>query len=43
LYGLSHNRSDNAADPPRLVLGFGNLSERAIRDGILRVGHLLEA
>ena len=43
LYGMSRNRSDNAADPPQLILGFGNLSERAVRDGILRVGDLLEA
>ena len=43
VYGMSRNRSDHAADPPQLILGFGNLSERAVRDGILRVGDLLEA
>jgi GntR family transcriptional regulator/MocR family aminotransferase len=41
LYGLSPNRSTKAVDPPRLVLGFGNLSERAIGEGIARIGHLL--
>jgi GntR family transcriptional regulator/MocR family aminotransferase len=41
LYGMSANRSTRAADPPQLVLGFGNLSENAIREGILRIADLL--
>jgi GntR family transcriptional regulator/MocR family aminotransferase len=41
LYGMSPNRSTRAADPPQLVLGFGNVPERAIRDGIARVGDIL--
>ena len=42
LYGMSPQRSTGAADPPQLVLGFGNLSEAAIRDGLLRVADLLQ-
>jgi GntR family transcriptional regulator / MocR family aminotransferase len=42
LYGMSANRSTKTADPPQLVLGFGNLSERAIREGITRVADLLQ-
>jgi GntR family transcriptional regulator/MocR family aminotransferase len=41
LYGMSANRSTRSATPPQLVLGFGNLTERAIRDGLARVGDLL--
>jgi GntR family transcriptional regulator/MocR family aminotransferase len=41
LYGMSANRSSKSVDPPQLVLGFGNLPERAIADGIERVGDLL--
>jgi GntR family transcriptional regulator / MocR family aminotransferase len=41
LYGMSANRSDKAESPPCLVLGFGNLTERAIVEGIARVGDLL--
>jgi GntR family transcriptional regulator/MocR family aminotransferase len=41
LYGMSTNRSTKAADPPQLILGFGNLPERAIRDGIARIGDIL--
>jgi GntR family transcriptional regulator/MocR family aminotransferase len=41
LYGMSPNRSTRAVDPPQLVLGFGNLSERAIREGIARIGDVL--
>lgn len=40
LYGMSANRSTKVVDPPRLVLGFGNLSERAIASGIARVASL---
>jgi GntR family transcriptional regulator/MocR family aminotransferase len=38
---MSANRSAKVVDPPRLVLGFGNLSERAIASGIARVASLL--
>lgn len=41
LYGMSGNRSAKAAAPPQLILGFGNLSQRAIGDGIAAVGDLL--
>jgi len=41
LYGMSTNRSSRSAEPPQLVLGFGNLSEHSIRDGLARVGDLL--
>jgi GntR family transcriptional regulator / MocR family aminotransferase len=41
LYGMSMNRADKAVDPPQLILGFGNLSERAIRAGIETVADLL--
>ncbi len=43
LYGMSANRADNSTDPPQLVLGFGNLSESSIRDGIAAVADLLGA
>jgi GntR family transcriptional regulator/MocR family aminotransferase len=43
LYGMSANRSTRAVDPPQLVLGFGNLSESAIREGVGRVADLLQA
>lgn len=41
LYGMSEQRSDGSALPPQLVLGFGNLTERAIASGIASVGDLL--
>ena len=41
LYGMSTNRSTGSTTPPRLVLGFGNLSERAIAEGITTVADLL--
>jgi len=41
LYGLSPMTSDQRTTPARLVLGFGNLAERAIRAGIAAVGDLL--
>jgi hypothetical protein len=34
---MTANRSTKVVDPPRLVLGFGNLSERAIASGIARI------
>lgn len=41
LYGMSTFRTSGAADPPQLVLGFGDLTETAIRDGIRAVAGLL--
>jgi GntR family transcriptional regulator / MocR family aminotransferase len=41
LYGMSEQRSDRSELPPQLVLGFGNLTERAIGSGIAAVGDLL--
>jgi GntR family transcriptional regulator/MocR family aminotransferase len=42
LYGMSGQRSTHATTPPQLVLGFGDLNERAIRDGITTVADLLD-
>ena len=41
LYGMSSYRTSRSPDPPQLVLGFGTLSERAIREGIATVADLL--
>lgn len=41
LYGMSRYRQDHAPDPPQLVLGFGDLSQRAIQAGIAAVADLL--
>jgi GntR family transcriptional regulator/MocR family aminotransferase len=41
LYGMSRCRASGAAEPPQLVLGFGNTSERAIESGIAAVADLL--
>lgn len=41
LYGMSANRTDAATTPPRLVLGFGHVNERAITAGIAAVADLL--
>ncbi len=38
---MSAYRFDGATTPPRLVLGFGNLTEQAIERGIAAVGDLL--
>jgi GntR family transcriptional regulator/MocR family aminotransferase len=43
LYGMSSQRSSGSEEPAQLVLGFGNLSERAIAAGIAAVGDLLRA
>jgi GntR family transcriptional regulator / MocR family aminotransferase len=43
LYGMSAYRSTRATTPTQLVLGFGNLAERAIQAGIAAVGDLLQA
>jgi GntR family transcriptional regulator/MocR family aminotransferase len=41
LYGMSGWRSSHLDTPPQLVLGFGNLDERAIAAGIAAIGDLL--
>jgi GntR family transcriptional regulator/MocR family aminotransferase len=41
LYGMSGYRADRSADPAQLVLGFGNTSEHAIREGIAVLGDVL--
>ncbi|HEX4257872.1 MAG TPA: PLP-dependent aminotransferase family protein [Streptosporangiaceae bacterium] len=41
LYGMSSYRNDHSSEPPQLVLGFGNLSQRAIQTGIAAIGDLL--
>ncbi|MBV9856109.1 MAG: PLP-dependent aminotransferase family protein [Streptosporangiaceae bacterium] len=41
LYGMSQYRSTRAAVPGQLVLGFGNLNERAIRAGLAVAGEVL--
>ena len=41
LYGMSGYRAVRTAGPPQLVLGFGNVSERAIEPGIAAVADLL--
>jgi GntR family transcriptional regulator/MocR family aminotransferase len=43
LYGMSEYRSDHALTPAQLVLGFGNLTERAIERGVATVGDLLQS
>jgi GntR family transcriptional regulator/MocR family aminotransferase len=40
LYGMSLQRSNGATTPTQLVLGFGNLGERAIQAGMAKVGDL---
>jgi GntR family transcriptional regulator / MocR family aminotransferase len=42
VYGMSTQRSTGAATPAQLVLGFGNLNERAIQAGISAIGDLLQ-
>jgi GntR family transcriptional regulator/MocR family aminotransferase len=41
LYGMRRYRLDGSAEPPALVLGFGNVSERAIRRGVAAIADLL--
>jgi GntR family transcriptional regulator / MocR family aminotransferase len=41
LYGMSTLRSSQAADPPQLVIGFGNVADREIELGIAAVADLL--
>jgi GntR family transcriptional regulator/MocR family aminotransferase len=40
LYGMSDWRASRSTDPPQLVLGFGNVHERAIHSGIATVADL---
>ena len=42
VYGMSGYRADGATEPTQLVLGFGNLTENAIRTGIGAVSDLLQ-
>ncbi|MFE1752340.1 hypothetical protein ACFW88_17665 [Streptomyces anandii] len=41
LYGMSACRASHAGAPAQLVLGFGNVTERAITTGIAAIGELL--
>jgi GntR family transcriptional regulator / MocR family aminotransferase len=41
LYGMSKFRAGTAGGPPQLVLGFGNVPERAVEPGIAAVADLL--
>ncbi len=41
LYGMTPQRATTAATPPQLIVGFGNVSERAIESGIAAVADLL--
>jgi GntR family transcriptional regulator / MocR family aminotransferase len=41
LYGMSGRRASGLAVPPQLVMGFGNISERAIEPGIATIADLL--
>ncbi|MEU6374628.1 PLP-dependent aminotransferase family protein [Streptomyces sp. NPDC046909] len=41
LYGMSECRATGAPDPGQLVLGFGNVTERAIAEGVGAVADLL--
>ncbi len=41
LYGMSLNRSSGATGPTQLVLGFGNVSERAITTAVAAIADLL--
>ena len=43
LYGMAPHRATSAAGPAQLVLGFGQVSERAIEPGIAAVADLLRA
>jgi GntR family transcriptional regulator/MocR family aminotransferase len=43
LYGMSAYRASHAPDPPQLLLGFGNTSQRAIQTGITLIGDLLDS
>jgi GntR family transcriptional regulator / MocR family aminotransferase len=43
LYGMSAYRSTHAAQPPQLILGFGNTGTRQIRAGISAIAGLLRS
>ncbi len=43
LSGMSKFRASRATEPPQLVIGFGNVSERAIEPGIALLAGLLVA
>jgi GntR family transcriptional regulator / MocR family aminotransferase len=43
LYGMSTYRSDHSPNPPQLVLGFGNTTQRTIRTGIALISELLQS
>jgi GntR family transcriptional regulator/MocR family aminotransferase len=43
LHGMSEYRLDGSREPPQLVVGFGNVSESAIRRGIEAIAPLLRA
>lgn len=42
LYGMSPHRSTHSPTPPQLILGFGNLTDRAIHQGISLIAPLLQ-
>jgi GntR family transcriptional regulator / MocR family aminotransferase len=41
LYGMSGRRFDGSTEPAELVVGFGNLREGAIEEGVAAIGDLL--
>jgi GntR family transcriptional regulator/MocR family aminotransferase len=41
LHGMSELRSSQATDPPQLVIGFGNVPDRAVEPGFAAVADLL--
>jgi GntR family transcriptional regulator / MocR family aminotransferase len=41
LYGMSTYRANQSPNPPQLVLGYGNTSHQAIREGIAALGTIL--
>ena len=41
LHGMSTYRADQSPIPPQLILGFGNTSQQAIREGIATLGSIL--
>ena len=43
LYGMSQHRASGLTRLPQLVLGFGNLTDRAIRFGMADIADLLGA
>ena len=43
VYGMSRYRSDRRTEPAELVLGFGNVTERAITESMRHVGPMLSS